>query len=297
MSSYDREEKRPDRPPAWRSSEGRMWEASPTPKKEGRDHLTGYEPHPSEGSARPREAARMSGSYGDVAVGVSRKKELTLVVSKRRSREGPAATGDEKTLKGGGARRMNLARGDFRVNAHDKKKSAVAYRESHKKPPYFLLERFREMMRTRDQDTLAGQVPFLDRRPEREALRRLQTEAETLRARGGAGSRYALREIESRKQAQRQSLTEKKTQERRLRLLLLKAQEESRRRAGETERAQPLWSAGPEEPETPPEGGPPKDGGDPGKDGDGEAERLADELLRDALDGREPPEEAAPEEK
>ena len=70
MGSFEKERRRPDRPPAWRSSEGRMWERSPQEKKEGKDHLTGYEPR--ENEDRPREAARMGGSYGDVSVGVSK---------------------------------------------------------------------------------------------------------------------------------------------------------------------------------------------------------------------------------
>ena len=87
MGSFEKERRRPDRPPAWRSSEGRMWEKTPEEKREGKDHLTGYAPR--ENEDRPREAARMGGSYGDVAIGVSRRKELTMVVSKRRGREGP----------------------------------------------------------------------------------------------------------------------------------------------------------------------------------------------------------------
>ena len=241
MGVFEEKQRREERLPLWRSSEGRMWEAAPAAQKEGQDHLTGYEPREEERSARPREAARMAGSYGDVSVGVSRKKELTLVVSKRRSREGPAALREEQTLLGNSARKMNMARGDFQVNAHDPQKSAVAYRESHQKTPGFMLQRFREMMGTREQDTLAEQVPFLDRQEEREALRRLQSLQENLLARGGSG-RAILGRIEARKQALRQSLTEKEAQERRLRLLLQKAQEESRRRAGETERLE--WQPG-----------------------------------------------------
>lgn len=265
MDGFEREKRREDRTPLWRTSEGRMWEAAPRTKKEGRDHLTGYEPREGERDARPREAARMAGSYGDVAVGVSRKKELTLVVSRRRSREGAAARREEQTLLGNSARKMNLSRGEFRVNAHDPKKSAVAYRESHRKAPGFLLQRFREMMRTREQDTLEEQVPFLDRRPEREELRRLQSLQENLLARGGGGNRM-LDRIEVRKQALRQNLTEKTAQERRLRLLLQKAQEESRRRAGETERLNWQPEAVPEE-EAPP---PPEDGKGKNAPGDGD---------------------------
>ena len=280
MGGFERERRQEGRPPAWRSSEGRMWERTPQARREGKDHLTGYQPHGKEKSQRPREAARMGGAYGDVSVGVSRKKELTLVVSARRSREGPAARREEQTLLGNSARKMNLARGDFRVNAHDPEKSAVAYRESHKKSSRFMLERFKEMMRTREQHTLAQQVPFLNRREEREELRRLQSLGERLQAKGGPQARAAQRKVEARKQALHQQLTEKGVQERRLRLLLEKAREESRRRAGEVERPDWQLPAGPEQAPPPPEEGEGRNRGP--------LEELADVLLG-ALLGEEPP--------
>ena len=91
------------------------------------------------------------------------------------------------------------------------------------------------------------------------------TVMENLLARGGGGNRM-LDRIEVRKQALRQSLTEKTAQERRLRLLLQKAQEESRRRAGETERLNWQPEAVPEE-EAPP---PPEDGKGKNAPGDGD---------------------------
>lgn len=286
MAGFEREKRRDDRPAAWRTSEGRMWERTPLAQKEGKDHLTGYEPR--ENEARPREAARMGGSYGDVSVGVSKKKELTMVVSKRRSREGPAARREEQTLMGNSARKVPLSRGDFRVNSHDGKKSALAYRESHEKTPRFMMERFKEMMRTHSQDTLEEQVPFLNRREEREELRQLQRAREALLAKGGGRDRAELRAIERRKQALRQALTEKTGQERRLRLLLEKAREESRRRAGETERAS--WQPETElEAETPP-----AEGEDGGK---GDVDAQAQALLEEALGEREEPEPGEREEK
>ncbi len=290
MQSFERKKNREGRPPVWRSSEGRLREVAPVPRKEGKDHLTGYEPAAAEQRLRPRETGRLAGSYGDVAVGASRKKELTLVISKRRSWQGPAAAGEEKVLKGDSARRINLARGDFRVNSHDKQKSAVAYRESHQKPPQFLLERFKELMGRRGQDALEELVPFLNRQEEREELRQLQSRAEELRAGNGGAARLALRHIEARKQELRQRLTEKESQERRLRLLLQKAQEESRRRAGETESAYSLFAGGgPAAAETPPEDGKPAGGKPKGRKPKG-AGPVAEEAL--PADGE--PEEGGP---
>jgi|GEM_PF-3572153 len=253
MAEFESEKKKP---PLWRTSEGRLRESAPRPKRDGQDHLTGYEPSEQEGARRPREAARLSGSYGDVAVGTNRKKELTMVVSRHRSREGPAARREEQVLRSGSAQKLNLSRGEFRVNAHDKKQGALEYRESHDKASRFLLDRFGEMMRTHRPAETEEQLPFLDRRGDREELRRLESRAVDLRAGGGPGARAELRAIERRKQELHQSLSEKETQERRLRLTLERAQEESRRRAGETETVP--WNPPPvtEEPLPPGDGKP-----------------------------------------
>lgn len=258
MAEHEFEKKRP---PLWRTSEGRLREASPAPRKDGRDHLTGYEPAQKEGRDRPREAARLSGSYGDVAVGTTKKKQVTLAVSRRRSREGPPAGREEQTLHAESAQQMNLARGEFRVNAHKKEGGAMVYREDREKASVFLLERFREMMRTHRPALAEEQMPFLNRQEEREELRRLQSREEDLRAAGEGGHRSELRAVERRRQELRQSLSEKETQERRLRLMLDRAQEESRRRTGETETVPTFQTA--VESAAPDDGG--KPGGKPGK--------------------------------
>lgn len=257
MASFEEKERREEgRKPLWRTSEGRMREVSPLSRREGEDRLTGYEPHPAqEKKDRPREAARLSGSYGDLAVGTDRKKQLTLVVSKRRSREGPAATRDEKALRASGARKMERVRGEFLTNPHDPEQSALAFRSPDKPAPGRMLGQFQRMMHGRAQEVLAEQVPFLDRRPEREALKALGERADDLRARGGAEARAELGVLERRRQALRQSLTEKAAQQRKVRLMLQKAREESKRRAGESEPPRRYWllTAAPAGEEPPPE--------------------------------------------
>lgn len=236
MHEYEKTQRRAEQTPAWRTSGGRMWERDPVARKEGRDHLTGYEPHPDrEKRDQPREAARLSGAYGDVAVGVSRKKELTLVVSKRRSGKGEAATRDEQALRARGARKMERQRGDFRTNPHDPKRSAVAFRTPARPAPSRMLGRFQGMMDRREQELLAEQTPFLNPKPERAELKALGERAEDLRARGGAEGRAELDAVERRRQELRQVLTEKETQTRKVRLLLQKAREDAKRRAGESE--------------------------------------------------------------
>lgn len=264
MASFEEKGRREERKnPLWRTSEGKMQERAPTSRRVGKDHLTGYEPHPAqEKKDRPRETARLSGSYGDLAVGVNRKKELTLVVSKRRSREGEAATRDEQALRARGARKMERERGEFRTNPHDPKKSAVAFHTPAKPAPGRMLGRFQGMVHRREQEVLAEQVPFLDQKPERAELKALQEQADELRAMGGAQAREELDAIERRRQELRQILTEKEGQERKTRLLLQKAREASKHAPEESEPPRRFFLI-----PAPTDGAepPPEDGEDPGE--------------------------------
>lgn len=273
MGQYERDKRNAGRPPAWRSSAGRLREATPVPQREGKDQLTGYRPRQEENADRPRETGRLSGAYGDVAVGVSRKKDVTVVVSKKRAYEGVAATEDEQVLKEDSSRRMHLTRGNFKVNSHDEKNSALAYRESRTKAPGQLLGRFRELMHNREQHTLEEQAPFLDRKPERKALRRLQEQEENLRGKRGPEDRETLAAIQREKQRLRQVLTEKVGQERRLRLILQKAKEEAQKQAGEAPWQLPLLLLTPLEPE---EELPPVEGGAEGPADQGGDKNAAD---------------------
>ncbi|MEG1682716.1 MAG: hypothetical protein RR295_02720 [Oscillospiraceae bacterium] len=275
MQDYEQEKQQTASPPAWRSSQGRMWETSAAPQKDGRDQLTGY--RPGEKEDRPRETGRLSGSYGDVAVGSNRKKELTLVASKRRSHAGPAATEDEKALRSDGSKKATPPAGNVRVNPHDETKSAVSTRISHQKQPTQLLAGFRRQQRKNEDGLLDEQLPFLNPEPEREALRQLTGQTQALRAQDGASP--ALDAMERSKQRLRQELTEKAAQEHRLLLILQKAQEASRRRAGETAQVIPLLTPVSEEP-------PPEDGDGGGDGNPPEDDALAEEarrLFREAL--------------
>lgn len=206
-----------------------------------------------------------------------------MVVSKRRSREGPAVKDEEQEFDAARAPKLNLARGAFRVNAHEKDKSAVEYRESNQKPPTFLLNRFQEMMRTHRQAVPQEQLAFLDTYEEREGIRHLAERSDSLRAERDDGAEKELAALECRRQMLRQSLTEKETQQRRLRLALQKAQEESRRRAGKADWT--AWSlvSGGEEQIPPEDGKPPAspNGEDKSKPVDGDGSLSQDSVQND----------------
>ncbi|MEG0779023.1 MAG: hypothetical protein RR426_00340 [Oscillospiraceae bacterium] len=285
MEDYDWSKTRQEKPPLWQSTEGKLRETAPRGKQGGQDHLTGYQPtvEEKEQGERPREMARLSGSYGDVAVGVSRKKEITMVVSKQRSREGVAATGEDKHVHAQSASKIHLTRGNFQTNSNDGKTGAVSYRESRKKQPGKMLAQFQALMNRREQAVLQEQVPFLSQKEEKEELRVLEARADAMRAENSPEAHRSLREIESRKQYLHRSLAEKTAQERRLRLTLQKAEEESHRQAGERADLPRNGFFGILSPEEPPEE-PPEDG----------AAGAGEDKPQTPGQTEEPPEESAP---
>ena len=227
-------EKKPGKKPEFRSSQGRLREADAKKNRDGADHLTGYRPREQEGSTRPREAGRLENSFGDIAVGTNRRKELMIVVSRRRTQQGPMVREDEKTLRGESARRMERTRGNFSTNSHDKRESAVAYRQSSAKAPQMMLNQFRAMTERNQQQTVKKQMLFLSRETEKQELRELRSRELELRAQGDRDAKAQLRAIERRRQELRQILAEKETQERRMKQVLQKAGEEAAQRAMES---------------------------------------------------------------
>lgn len=227
-------EKKTYKKPEQHSSQGHLREGMVRRERDGADHLTGYRPREQEGVTRPREAGRLENSFGDIAVGTNRKKELMILLSRRRTQEGLAVRADEKELRGESARKMTQTRGSFLTNTHDEKESAVAYRQSHRKAPQMMLNQFRTMMEKRDQQTAKNQMAFLSRREEKAELKALRQRELTLRAQGGTEARSALRAIERRREELRQILADKETQERCMRQVLQKAGEEAERRSEES---------------------------------------------------------------
>lgn len=228
MWDYEKAKKSPQS-----SSQERLREGRPRREKDGREHLTGYRPHEQEGTRRPRESGRLENSFGDIAVGTNRKKEVTVVVSRRRTQKGPAVREDEKVLKGDSARPINLARGNFQVNSHDGKKSAVGYRQSYKKNPCAMTGQMRGMMEGREQETVWKQAPFLSQKPEKEELKLLREQEVELLRKSDPEDKEQLKEIQRRTQQLRRVLVEKEGQQRRLRLILQKAREEAMQRGEE----------------------------------------------------------------
>ncbi len=221
MHDYDERQKNDQ----WRTSQGRMTERTPEKERDGENHLTGYRSSEEERRSKsaPREMSKLSGTFGDVAVGVDRERKLSITVSERRTQQNRTTQEDQKAVRSEGAKRMAGTRGRGYTNLKDPKESAVLFRDAGTRPPYFIKRRFQGMMGSREQELLDQQVPFLHQsREQKEAKALLQQEKE-VRKQGGDSKELSA--ITTRRSELQQMITEKSRQERRFQQTLKQAQE------------------------------------------------------------------------
>lgn len=251
---YEEKKRKPDiQPPAWRSSDGRLKEwAGP------RGKLTGYESSERErrSGTAPRQVGELRSAYGSVASGVSRadgRRSLTLVVSRRRSKEGPQPDREAQVLQAERAVRVRPARGVYLTGNLRPEKSAFGYRESLEKSPYIMRRKMKALVRRRKHDALKQMLPFLSDRKEGEELKDLRREE---RAHTEAGI-HPPRELVARKEALRAVISDKHREEKRFTRHLERTVERARRTAVARPLFETRWLAPlREEPEGPPDEAP-----------------------------------------
>lgn len=247
---HEEKKRRPDKqPPAWRSSDGRLKERSARV-----NGLTGYESSEKErrsGSA-PKQVGELRSAYGSVASGVSRaggKRSLTLVVSRRRSKEGHPPDREAQVLQAERAVRVRPSRGVYLTGNLRPEKSAFGYRESLEKSPYVMRRKMKALVRRRRHDALKQMLPFLSDRKESGELKALAKEE---REHTEAGL-HPPRELVARKEELRATISDKHREEKRFTRHLERTVEKARRTAARPLFENPWLAPLREEPEAPPD--------------------------------------------
>ncbi|MDR0469627.1 MAG: hypothetical protein LBH09_06595 [Peptococcaceae bacterium] len=182
-----------ERFPAWRSSDGVLKEKGAEPvEKESRGRLEhqasipGYRSSEEEKKRHdePRKIWELSSSYGTLAIGKNKKKQLMIVNSQRRTKELQALTPESKELRRETSVKIPLISGDFRFNEdwNRREKSAYSYQLEASHSPDYLMRKMKEL---HDQRTLKVQEninPFFDLSEDKEELAHLrETAAEMAR--------------------------------------------------------------------------------------------------------------------
>ncbi len=153
----------------WQRSEGRVRSIGKSDLRTDKK-LKAYHPAERERSRenRSNEMLRMENSYGGIAIGASRRKKMTMVFHEKRRHNGPSIKEDERKVEGSRMAPLRQLEGDFRTNSHDRVDSAMIYRENLEESPVRMMRRLQEMMDENRQESGERNLPFLDRRKDRQ---------------------------------------------------------------------------------------------------------------------------------
>lgn len=104
-----------------------------------------------------REVMHLENGEGEVAVGVNRKGEVTLVISS--DKEGELKE-DRKEVHMDTAKHHKLKGGHFYTNTHKEQKSALVYKEKVEKQPALLMKRLKQALKEKENEPAKEVVPF-----------------------------------------------------------------------------------------------------------------------------------------
>lgn len=159
----------------WQRSDGR-YRSMGKEEKSANKPLSAYHPADRENTRerRPNEMMTLESAYGGISFGANRRREMTMVVHEKRRSQGPGLKKDNRELEGGHTASLSELRGDFCTNSHDRRESALSYREELAESPLRMMERLREMMDENEQESGKKVLPFLNRRQEEAQKREIQ---------------------------------------------------------------------------------------------------------------------------
>ena len=122
---------------------------------------------------RMRESFRAENSYGNIALGVNKKKEAAVVVSQKREHNAPVTKGAEKTLRMERKKREIMPEGSFYMNPDLRQQGAVAFQAKLSLPAAKMAGQIRRYYAQTGSRMLEKRMPHLCLERERGQLRQL----------------------------------------------------------------------------------------------------------------------------
>ena len=237
-----------DRFPAWRSSDGALKEKGASPAEKGNGDRQGQkEPMPgylsSEQEKRrkdePRKIWELGNSYGSLAIGKNKRKQLMIVNSQRRTKALRQLHPESKALRRETSVRIPLISDEFRFNEdwNRREESAYTYQVDAGRSPDYLMRKMKELSVKRMLRVKETINPFFNISKDKDELAYLREKAaEAIRA----GDRAQEKGLSSRIQFQAAVLADKERQRLKLYTKLPSLLEEARKE----ERADwaPVWT-------------------------------------------------------
>lgn len=159
----------------WKRSDGR-YRNHGKESMEKEKPLSAYHPAEYENTKEKRSAEmmRMESSYGGIALGANRQKEISMVVHEKRRSAGCGLRKDHQEIEGRHTAAISELRGDFRTNSHSRQESAFIYKEEQETTPLRMMERIQEMMDENVQQSGRNVLPFMRRREDEKERKEIQ---------------------------------------------------------------------------------------------------------------------------
>lgn len=175
------------------------------------EKLTGYAASEQERMSKnnPKEVKRMENSFGLVAFGKNRKKEMVMAIAGKGNHR-PTLPNSTKELEAESAVRLNRLSDHFYANSHDREESALAYKVSYNRSPRLMLERLKNMVAKQDVYMEKDILPFLREKAMKEQKKQLN---ELLRNFVEAGDKDGKERVEQALQELRENIKHREREE------------------------------------------------------------------------------------
>lgn len=199
------------------SRSGFLFHKDEKKEKKGRE-TTGLLQDGNKSEQKLSQRFHLENAYGHIALGANEKKELGLVLSGKQEYHEKLARENERNLDLNRAKRQNKnMQGEIKTNGDGERESALALFAGKNISQNQILEKLKEYERTRGNDQLEKQLPFLTLEKDREEKQRLISMWQEAREQGLTGRAKEL-ELEGRKLSS--VISRKEQQERQFRLEL-----------------------------------------------------------------------------
>ncbi len=122
----------------------------------------------------PKRIAELSNDFGKLSIGMDRKKNMTILASRKAYEDTHTPYEDSTRLKGERSSKISGLSGRFLVNNIRPEASAAAYKESSDKSSLFMLERMKELVEKEDLEIMETSASFLSTAEEVQELEELR---------------------------------------------------------------------------------------------------------------------------
>lgn len=220
---------KPSKDFSWQQSEGILRKQEK--KQFKRKPLTGYVPTNNE-KDKPYEVMKLASSFGDIAIGTNKKKEILLLVSEKKQYDGETVSNGKKQVNMSHSNNVQEADYDCTTNNYNPTGSAVAYKSTIQKESTEVIKDIKESLGDAMQNTVATNLmPFVHQKKDEQKKQDLE---ELSRESADSKNHQMKAELDQEKKAMENRIVMKKQIENQVRESVKRSIEKVKREKTET---------------------------------------------------------------